>query len=74
MDGLYYPSGETKGAGQLRGYREADLRLCFRICEKPVFSKRGSYYASFSAVPVLCVSNTILLHKYRCCTLLIAMY
>ena len=20
------------------GYREADLRLCFRICKKPVFS------------------------------------
>ena len=23
--------------------READLRLCFRICKKPVFSRRGSY-------------------------------
>ena len=23
---------ENKGADQLRGYREADLRLCFRIC------------------------------------------
>ena len=27
---LYYPSSENKGADQLRGYREADLRLCFR--------------------------------------------
>ena len=35
---LYYPSSENKGADQLRGYREADLRLCFRICKKPVFS------------------------------------
>ena len=26
---LYYPSSENKGADQLRGYREADLRLCF---------------------------------------------
>ena len=26
------------------GYREADLRLCFRICKKPVFSQRGSYF------------------------------
>ena len=29
---------ENKGVDQLRGYREADLRLCFRICKKPVFS------------------------------------
>ena len=28
---LYYPSSENKGADQLRGYREADMRLCFRI-------------------------------------------
>ena len=26
---LYYPSSENKGADQLRGYREADLRLSF---------------------------------------------
>ena len=41
--GLYYPCSENKGADQLRGYREADLRLCFRICKKPVFPQRGSY-------------------------------
>ena len=29
---MYYPSSENKGADQLRSYREADLRLCFRIC------------------------------------------
>ena len=34
---LYCPSSENKGSDQLRGYREADLRLCFRIC-KTVFS------------------------------------
>ena len=34
---LYYPSSENKGADQLRGYREADLRLCFRICKTLVF-------------------------------------
>ena len=28
--GLYYPYSENKGADQLCGYREADLRLCFR--------------------------------------------
>ena len=42
MEGLYYPYSENKGADQLRGYREADLRLCFRICKTPVFSRRGS--------------------------------
>ena len=36
-EGLYYPCSENKGADQLRGYREADLRLCFRIC-KVLFS------------------------------------
>ena len=33
MEGLYYLCSENKGADQLRGYREADLRLCFRICK-----------------------------------------
>ena len=28
---MYYPYSENKG-----GYREADLRLCFRICKSPV--------------------------------------
>ena len=37
-EGLYYPCSENKGADQLRGYREADLRLCFRIYKNPVFS------------------------------------
>ena len=37
-EGLYYLCRENKGADQLRGYREADLRLCFRICKNPVFS------------------------------------
>ena len=42
VGGLYYLCSENKGAVQLRSYREADLRLCFRICKKPVFSRRGS--------------------------------
>ena len=29
---------ENKGADQLRGYREAELRICFSICKKHVFS------------------------------------
>ena len=37
-EGLYYLCSENKGADQLRGYREADLRLCFRICKTLFFS------------------------------------
>ena len=42
-EGLYYPCSENKGADQLRGYREAGLRLCFRICRLWVFSCGGSF-------------------------------
>ena len=37
-EGLYKPCGENKGTDQLHDYREADLRLCFRMCKKPGFS------------------------------------
>ena len=43
VEGLCYLCSENKGADQLRGYREADLRLCFRICKMLVFTQRGSY-------------------------------
>ena len=49
VEELYYPYSENKGADQLRGYREADLRLCFRICKKPVISRRGSYHYDSSS-------------------------
>ena len=42
LEGLHYLCSENKCADQLRGYREAALRLCFRICKKPVFSRRYS--------------------------------
>ena len=38
VEGSYYLCSENKGVDQLRGYREADLRLCFRICKTLVFS------------------------------------
>ena len=41
---MYYPCCDNKGADHDRGYREADLRLCFRICKTPVFSRCGSYH------------------------------
>ena len=50
---MYYLCSENKGADQLRGYREADLRLCFRICKKPVFLRRGSFHDPDSALTFL---------------------
>ena len=44
---LYYPCSENKGADQLRGYREAYLRLCFRLCRLLVFPRGGSNIAKF---------------------------
>ena len=38
VEGLNYQCSENKGADQLRGHREADLRLCFCICRMLVFS------------------------------------
>ena len=35
---LHYPCSENKGADQLHGYREADLRLCFYIRKMLDFS------------------------------------
>ena len=51
---MYYPCSENKGADQLRGHREADLRLCFRLCKLLVFSCTGSYIDG---------KNTTTLHK-----------
>ena len=46
---LYYPYSENKGADQLRGDREADLRLCFRPSILLVFLCSGSYaYATWA--------------------------
>ena len=38
VEGLYSLCSENKGDDQLCGYRTADLRLCFCICKKHVFS------------------------------------
>ena len=40
---MFYPYSDNKGADQLRGYREADLRLCFRLCRLLFFPCGGSY-------------------------------
>ena len=61
VEGLYYPCSENKGADQLRGYREADLRLCFRICKTLGFSCRGSF--NLDCQPAMVLS---LLGRKRC--------
>ena len=43
VEELYYPCSENKGADQLRGYCEADLRICFRLCRLLVFPCGGSF-------------------------------
>ena len=35
---VHYRCSENKGTDQLRGYRETDLRLCFRNCRLLGFS------------------------------------
>ena len=37
-EGLYHLCSENKGADRLHGYREADLRLCFRLHKSQIFS------------------------------------
>ena len=68
-EGLYYPCSEIKDADQLRGYREADLRLCFRICKNPVFSWRGSYECSIRSMWIVyskckCVMDNGFVRKF----------
>ena len=62
VEELYYPCSENKGADQLRGDRESDLRLCFRICKKPVFSRRDSYVNVSNKF----ISGLITLYDTRC--------
>ena len=56
---MYYLCSENNSGDQLRGYREADLRLCFRICKKPVFSRRGSMCISSHLHVFLFVSDLL---------------
>ena len=42
VEGLYYLCSENKGADQLRGYREADLCLCFAYA-KSWFSHNAAH-------------------------------
>ena len=60
VKGLYYLCSKNKGADQLCGYHEADLRLCFRICKKPVFSRCGSNMLTFFTCSITSLSSSSL--------------
>ena len=42
---MYYPCSENKGADQLRGYREADLRLCFAYAKSRLAHNEAHIFA-----------------------------
>ena len=48
MEELYDLCSEYKGADQLRSHREADQRLCFRICKKR-FSHNAAHNIMFNS-------------------------
>ena len=66
---MYYPCSENKDADQLRGYREADLRLCFRPCKLLVFSRTGSniYFVILFTWNVSCTKKSVfdIYHVYK---------
>ena len=61
---LYYPSSENKGADQLHGHREADLRLCFRICRLLVFPRGGSNVREFIKLVKPCQTCCVTVFKF----------
>ena len=55
---MYYPCSENKGADQLRGHREADLRLCFSILADCWFSHQAAQMSTIS-LDLLSIWNAI---------------
>ena len=67
---MYYPCSENKDADQLRGYREADLRLCFRPCKLLVFSRTGSFHLLpsfiFIIISIRRKKESVTISIYKC--------
>ena len=55
-------SSENKGADQLRGYREADLRLCFRLCRLLVFPCGGTFIIPINVAILLTCYYIFFIH------------
>ena len=60
---------KTKGADQLRGYREADLRLCFRLGRLLVFSRGSSIHAEPPAKEPWPLGQELEIHRRSTITL-----
>ena len=59
---MYYLCSENKGADQLHGYREAGLRLCFRICKLLGFlMRRLNHYVYDRKENSTCPWNVVLI-------------
>ena len=58
---LCYLCNENKGPDQLPSYHAADLCLCFRLCEKLVFSRCGLIYS------VTVIKTVVLLNFVKGC-------
>ena len=56
---MYYPCSENNGAGQLCGYREADLRVCFRICRVLVLPA-AAHISIIRYFAYTCISNALI--------------
>ena len=52
---MYYRGSKNYGADQLRGYREADLRVCFRLGRLLVFPCVVSIYIAFHLHKIGCL-------------------
>ena len=54
---LYYLCSENKGADQLRGYREADLRFVFAYA-KSRFSHDAAHFMNWFCLETSCVDSS----------------
>ena len=52
VEGLYYLRSENKGADQLRGYREADLRLFSHMQKAGFLMTRLNFILAFAEIMI----------------------
>ena len=65
VEGLYYLCSENKGADQLRGYRETDLRLCFRICKNPFSHDVARMVEMMLRIFKKCIGQAVLMGNHN---------
>ena len=64
-EGLYYPCSENKVADQIRGNREADMRLCFRIYKKRL-SHDDAHFISHTSIIFISKKRSIEMKNAHC--------